>query len=380
MQDELTRILLIEGNPADARLIGEMLAEAKDSALSVEWVDRLSAGLERLSTNGVDVVLLDLGLPDGNGLDTVAKAHEQAPHVPIVVFTGLDDEAVAVEAVHARAQDYLIKGQIERNPLARAVRHAIKRKRAEETLKRTVAELERRTEELEAFTYSVSHDLKEPLRTLEAFSQFLLEDYAKRLDDQGRSYLTRMGKASARLKQMIEDLLTLSRLGQRPQEVERIDVGQVVASIVTAMQISVDEKGAALQVEENLPDVCGDLHRVEQVFGNLIANALKFNRSERPIVKIGVRDEQQGMATFYVQDNGIGIDPAYRDRIFGVFQQLHRREEYEGTGAGLAIVQRAVQALGGRVWVESEAGAGATFCFTLPVRKEALVAGRQQAA
>jgi len=248
------------------------------------------------------------------------------------------------------------------------------RVRAEEALHTTLQELEARNQELESFTYSVSHDLKEPLRTVEAFSQFLLEDYAGRLDEQGKDYLHRMGKASGRLKQMIEELLALSRLGRRPEELVRVDPGQVVADIGVAFHTGLEEKNASIEVEGELPCVLGDMSRVEQTFGNLIANGIKFNRSERPLVTVGVQDVRNGAATFFVRDNGIGIDPQYHDKIFGVFQRLHRREEYDGTGAGLAIVKRAVEALGGRVWVDSAPDAGTTFFVSLPLWQEAAIA------
>ena len=479
------RVLLIEDSPGDARLIREMLGEAPGASFAVEHADRLSAGLERLAAGGFDLVLLDLGLPDAQGLETLVKTHERAPQVPIVVLTGLDDEGLTVQAVQEGAQDYLVKGQIESGPLARAVRYAIERNqveralreseerlrtvvanapvvlfsigrdgvfwlsegkglgalglrpgeavgrsvfdlysqvpeilhnvrralggeaftstvelddlafethyapirdldgtvsgiigvatditeraRAEEALRRIVEDLEQKTQELESFTYSVSHDLKEPLRTLEAFSQFLLEDYAERLDDQGRDYLTRMSKASARLKQMIEELLILSRVGRRPQEPVRVDVGQVVASIAAGLQATVDERGARVEIEEGLPPVLGDRARVEQIFGNLMANGLKFNCSGEPTAEVGVDGVKDGMVIFSVRDNGIGIDPQYHEQVFGVFQRLHRREDYEGTGAGLAIVRRAVEALGGRVWLKSEPGDGTTFFVALPL-------------
>jgi signal transduction histidine kinase len=141
----------------------------------------------------------------------------------------------------------------------------------------------------------------------------------------------------------------------------------VVGNVVGAMQVAVDEKGARVEVESGLPAVAGDLFHAEQVFGNLFSNALKFNQSEEPIVRIGVRSVERGMATFYVQDNGIGVDPEHHERVFQVFQQLHRREEYGGTGAGLAIVKRAAEALGGTVRLESSLGEGATFLVRLPL-------------
>ncbi len=223
---------------------------------------------------------------------------------------------------------------------------------------------------MEAFTHSVSHDLKEPLRTIEAFSQFVLEDYAERLDDQGRDYLQKLAKASARMKQLIEDLLALSRIGRHVDQAPSADVSRIVAGVVEGMRATVDQRSANVRVQDSLPHVQADAARLEQIFGNLIANGIKFNRSPRPVVEVGLRERNAGDATFFVRDNGIGIDPQYHERIFGIFQRLHRREEYEGTGAGLAIVKRAIEALGGRMWLESALGDGTTFLFTLPLAGE----------
>jgi len=254
------------------------------------------------------------------------------------------------------------------------------RKRAEEQLRQKAAELEAKNQELDAFTYSVSHDLKEPLRAIEAFSQFVLEDCADRLDEQGREYLLKLANAAVRMKRLIDDLLALSRASRESRRRTQVDVGRLVRDVVERMSSTVEGRGATVEVEDGLPDVLADPPRVEEVFANLLGNALKFNESKRPSVKIGVRAIEGGMATFYVQDNGIGIDPQYHERIFGIFQRLHRREEYEGTGAGLAIVKRVVEILGGRTWVESELGAGATFLFTLPLWTQATASTERKVA
>jgi light-regulated signal transduction histidine kinase (bacteriophytochrome) len=218
---------------------------------------------------------------------------------------------------------------------------------------------------MESFTYSVSHDLKEPLRTLEAFSRFLIEDYGPVLDEEGRDYLTRIASASGRMRDMIEELLTLSRLGRRPHEFVRVSLRQVIEDIISAAQVVIEERGAVAKIEGELPDVLADLVRIEQVFGNLISNGIKFNHSQPPLVTVGVQEMDTESVTFYVRDNGIGIAEEYQERIFGVFQRLHLREEYEGTGAGLAIVKRACEAVNGGVWVESQPGAGSTFFVRL---------------
>ena len=361
------RVMLIEDNPGDARLIEEMLKEEPSAAFEYHWSDSLTAAAEALQGETFDVVLLDLGLPECQGLETLLRAREHAAHLPIVVLTGYDDEASALQALQLGAQDYLVKGKIESGPLARAIRHAIERNQIEDKLRLTVSELESRTEEMESFTYSISHDLKEPLRTLEAFSRFLLEDYGETLDEQGRDYLERLGKASARLKDMIEELLVLSRLGRRPHELERVDVRGVVEGIVAANTVRIEERHADVVIMTLLPAIAADLPRIEQIFGNLIGNALKFNVNPRPRVEVGLQEAGGGWVTFFVRDNGIGIAPEYHERIFGIFQRLHPREEYEGTGAGLAIAKRAALALGGDVWLESTPDEGATFFVRLPV-------------
>ncbi|MEX2245182.1 MAG: ATP-binding protein [Dehalococcoidia bacterium] len=225
--------------------------------------------------------------------------------------------------------------------------------------------LRRANAELEAFTHSVSHDLKEPLRTIEAFSQFLLADYNDALDDQGRDYLQRVGGASARMKRLIEELLALSRLARLPDPSEPVDAGRALATIIEGMRYTIETHQARVEVQEDLPSVLADAPRLEQIFGNLISNALKFNRDGQPVVRIGCRQDG-GEAIFHVADDGIGIDPEYHEKVFGIFQRLNRREDFDGTGAGLAIARRAVEGLGGRIWVESALGEGATFLFTLP--------------
>jgi len=261
----------------------------------------------------------------------------------------------------------------ERKRMKSLVRQAARERELKESLERQVAELD-------AFTYSVSHDLKEPLRAIEAFSQFVLEDCADRLDEQGREYLLKLANAAVRMKRLIDDLLALSRASRESRRRTQVDVGRLVRDVVERMSSTVEGRGATVEVEDGLPDVLADPPRVDEVFVNLLGNALKFNESKRPFVKIGVRATEGGMATFYVQDNGIGIDPQYHERIFGIFQRLHRREEYEGTGAGLAIVKRVVEIFGGRTWVESELSAGATFLFTLPLWTQATASTERKVA
>ena len=236
---------------------------------------------------------------------------------------------------------------------------------AAQALLDTADNLIRINSELEAFAYSVSHDLKEPLRTLESLSRFLLDDYGDKLDAEGKDHLVRLVRASARMKHLIDDLLTISRAG-RAEPPAPVAVGGIIADIVEGMSVTVHERNASIDVAPSLPEVLADPRRIGQIFGNLISNGVKFNRSAAPRVEIGSLVNDAGETVFFVRDNGIGIEPRYHEKIFDVFQRLHRRDEFDGTGAGLAVVKRAVEALGGRVWVENNSREGTTFLLTMP--------------
>jgi PAS domain S-box-containing protein len=252
----------------------------------------------------------------------------------------------------------------ERRRLANALRQ-----KAEE-LGRANAQLRRINQELEEFTYVVSHDLKEPLRTLEAFSAFLAEDYGPALGEEGQGHIRHLIQASRRLGALIDDLLTLSRAGRVIHTPRPFPWDDAVATALGDLQDLIHRRHADVRVEGPLPAVVGDRGRVVQLLTNLIGNALKYNHSPRPEVVLGHRPpapgDPPGWATLFVRDNGIGIDPAHHEQIFRIFRRLHRRDEVEGTGAGLAICKKIVEAHGGRIWVDSREGAGATFFFTLP--------------
>ncbi len=226
--------------------------------------------------------------------------------------------------------------------------------------------LRRINQELAEFTYVVSHDLKEPLRTLQAFSTFLAQDYGGVLGGEGREYLDHLIEASRRLGLLIDDLLSLSRAGRVIHTPRPFAWDDVLRVTLGDRRDLIQRRKAVVRVAGPLPAVTGDAERVIQLLANLVVNALKYNQSEVPEVVIGARDDAEPFATLYVRDNGIGIAPEYHEQIFRMFRRLHRREEYEGTGAGLTICKRIVEAHGGRLWLESEPGRGSTFFFTLP--------------
>ncbi len=233
-------------------------------------------------------------------------------------------------------------------------------------LARSNSELTARTEALEAFTYSVSHDLREPLRTIKAFSQFLQEDGAF-LDEESGDHLKRIVDAAGRLQIMIDQLLTYSGLGVAPKVVTSLNLNKLLDDITESLTFAIEMHNADLVIANGLPNIAGERTRLEQVFQNLISNGLKFNRSQKPRIEVGLHSIANGRATVFVRDNGIGMDAESLPRIFGMFERLHPRDEFEGTGAGLAIVKRSIESMGGSISVESVPEEGTTFYITLPL-------------
>jgi len=257
----------------------------------------------------------------------------------------------------------------ERNRLA-----ADLRAKAEE-LQRANDQLLRTNRELDDFTYVVSHDLKEPLRTLQAFSNFLDQDYGTKLGAEGKEFIDHLITASKRLGHLIDDLLALSRVGRVTRTMESFDLAETMATVRGDLASLIQRKNATVRIEGALPRVVGDPQRVAQLLSNLVGNGLKYNENAKPEVVVGVvppgaarngaRGPELDRVTVFVRDNGIGIEPKYHDQIFGIFRRLHLPEQYEGTGAGLAICKKIVEAHLGRIWVESQPGLGSTFYFTL---------------
>jgi signal transduction histidine kinase len=237
--------------------------------------------------------------------------------------------------------------------------------RMAQSLENRTAQLQAANKELEAFSYSVSHDLRAPLRAIDGFSRILLEDYACKLDAEGARVLNVIRANTQNMGRLIDDLLTFSRLGRKQIEPAIINMGELARDAFTQLEPSLSGRAPKLNIK-NLPPAHGDRALLQQVFVNLLSNAAKYSRPKEPaVVEVGGHSEN-GENIYYVKDNGVGFDMKYADKLFGVFQRLHSAEEFEGTGVGLAIVQRVVGRHGGRVWAEGKVDEGATFYFTLP--------------
>jgi PAS domain S-box-containing protein len=241
-------------------------------------------------------------------------------------------------------------------------------KEKHERLARTNEELSRRNHEMDEFIHVVSHDLQEPLRTLDAFSDFLLRDYGDRFDAEGQEFVRYIVEASRRMRALIQDLLTLSRAGRVTGDLAPVSLDELVPIVRADLAELLRTRNGELRTAGPLPVVWGDRQRLGQLLTNLVANGLKYNDKPVPVVELGespTDPADSAFLTLYVRDNGIGIDPRFHTKIFQLFRRLHTREEYDGTGAGLAICEKIVHAHGGRIWVESAPGQGATFSLTL---------------
>jgi signal transduction histidine kinase len=393
------QVLLVEDNSGDARLLREMFGKEKAGSFELTHVLHLSEALSLLEKGGIDIVLLDMGLPDGHGLDTVRRARAAAPEVPLIVLTGLDDEALAARAMKEGAQDYLIKGEIENRALPRALRHSIERHRMQSATDLVHAEVQARTHELkevnaqlraeicardaaerelrtnnqhlsrsnrdlEDFAYVASHDLKTPLIGINRAAECLEEDLRGSLSDESRKILGLMRKRINRMDNLLDDLLTYSRAGRTDTAIGKTDVAAIFDGILEVLGPPAHIK---VRVEGELPVIVTASAQLEQVLRNLINNAIKHHDKQNGEVVLSGR-RVGDVVEFSVRDNGPGIAPQFHGKIFELFQTLKRPDEVEGSGMGLAVVKKLVEQQNNRITVHSRGdGTGSEFRFGWPI-------------
>jgi DNA-binding response OmpR family regulator len=349
--------------------------------------------LELLAVQPVDCILLDLMMPGLSGQDTCRriKAAPIVRDIPLIMLTACDERQALIESLGAGADDYISKAS-ELDVLKARVRAQLRRKQIEdenrrireellhrelqtfearaarelaETRAALVDQLERKNKELETFSYSVSHDLRAPLRTIEGFSQAVLEDYGATLPPQAQNYLQRVRTSAQRMSELIDDLLKLARITQAELSRTRTNLSQIAHAVAADLSQGTPERQVEIQIQDGLM-VEADARLMRVMLNNLFGNAWKFTaKVAQPRVRFAAEQRGEGLV-YFVQDNGAGFDMAYAEKLFGTFQRLHHESEFAGTGIGLATVYRIIDKHGGRVWANAEVGRGATFYFSLP--------------
>jgi signal transduction histidine kinase len=371
MKESALQVLLVEDNAGDARLLHEMFSKEKPGSFELTHFLRMSEAVVHLAKGGVDIVLLDMGLPDGHGLDTVRRTHAAAPDVPVIVLTGLDDEALAAEAMKAGAQDYLIKGQIENRALPRALRHAIERHRMQTE---TDLILTHQVQFKDEFLSHVSHELRSPLTAIYQFVTILLDKLAGELNPQQDEYLRIVLRNVKQLQSMINDLLEVTRVqaGKLLIELQSTSVSDAIVYTINTLQGAATPKGITLssEIARRLPSVCADPTRVRQMLVILVDNAIKFTPANGTVkVQARVFEEDPNFLVLEVSDSGSGITPDMNERVFDrLFQTADPvLAGRQGLGLGLYICKELVTRQGGKVWAKSAPGHGAVLSVTLPV-------------
>jgi PAS domain S-box-containing protein len=242
-------------------------------------------------------------------------------------------------------------------------------KQIEEKLMKLNQELQRSNADLEQFASIISHDLQEPLRTISSFIMLLARKYEGKLDEKGQTFMHYILDGTSHMQQQLLDLLSYSRVGGGKLDIKPLHLEKVLKEVKRKMDKRIKENRAEI-ISSSLPEVYGDEMQLFTLLQNLISNALKYRSDKSPRISISVLKDSENECIVCLRDNGMGFDPKHAKRIFQIFQRLHLRDEYEGTGIGLAICKKIVESHGGRIWAESELGQGATFCFTLPVHEQ----------
>ncbi len=400
-QPQKAKILLVDDRPANLFALEAILED-----LGQELVKANSGkeALRHILNEDFAVILLDVNMPEMDGFEaaTLIRERERSRHTPILFITAHKDDEHLFRGYYAGAVDFLYKPinpevlrskvsifvdlsiksdllqkhatmlETRNSELERSIRE---RQRAEDEVRRLNSELElrvkdrtdelvRANEELRQFGYAASHDLREPLRTVASYTQLLGRRYADKLDDEAREFMGYITDSVHRMDNLLSDLLSYSyQLNVREQVLTTVDTEAVLQGVLMNLDSSIKETSTEI-THSGLPEVQSDFGQLGQVFQNLVSNSIKYHGPDAPKIHVSAEDKGDEWV-FSFADNGLGIEPRYHEQIFGIFKRLHGRE-YPGTGIGLALCKRIVERQDGRIWVESEAGQGSTFKFTLP--------------
>ncbi|HEX4339657.1 MAG TPA: response regulator [Polyangiaceae bacterium] len=393
------RVLVVDDDPA---FRGDLADAVRNDGYDVVLASSGEEALDMLAAQPVDCILMDLVMPGMGGKEATRRVKDSpvGRDVPLIVITAVDDPQTVVDVLAAGADDFItktvdfglvrarVKAQLRRRQVEdehRRAREDLLRRELEaasaratrkvaETRAVLVDELERKNRELEAFSYSVSHDLRAPLRSIQGFTGALLVECGDDLNDNAKDYLGRVRAAADRMGELIEDMLELSRVSRAELRRQPIDLARVARIVATDLERKEPERKAVFEIKP-VPSVDGDGRLLRILLDNLLGNAWKFTtKTPEAHIEFGA-GSTDGPLFYYVRDNGAGFDMKQASRLFSPFQRLHNERDYPGTGIGLATVQRIVDRHGGRVWAEGVVGEGATIKFTIPPARESVNPG-----
>ncbi|WP_413199754.1 ATP-binding protein [Nostoc piscinale] len=385
MAGSLVKILLIEDNLAEARLLQEFLQQADAKEFVLVHVKRLQEALHKLKSSDYDIILLDLTLPDSQGLSSLPVLINCAPSVPIVVLTNTNDEELAIEAVREGAQDYLVKRQVNANGLVRSICYAIERKQLLETLRQVNQTLQVQVKESTAelvkaneinqfrseLVSMLSHDIRQPLNTILLAAGLLQNNEDKLTQEKKRNHLQMIRAAIKNMARMLDEVSVIDRVdsGKFPCDLEPLDLEGFCRQLVYEAQLNIKEKNLNLVFTSygELAEAVWDETLLRHILGNLLGNAIKYSLPNGKIQFELISQENSVMFRF--QDWGIGIPKQDQKRMFQPFQRAENVGGIPGTGLGLAIVKKCVDAHKGEIMLNSEVGVGTTFIVTLPLIK-----------
>jgi signal transduction histidine kinase len=403
MSPPKVKILLVDDRPANLLTLETIL---EDLGQDIIKATSGKEALRHLLKDDFAVILLDVKMPEMDGFETATliRERDRSRHTPIVFLTAHKDEEHLFRGYYAGAVDFLYKPinpEVLRSKVSVFVdlslktellrrqteilrarneeleREAEQRRAAEAEVRALNAELEQRVrertaelsrsnEELRQFAYAASHDLKEPMRTIASYTQLLQQRYTDNLDNDAKEFLHYVVDAVRRMDMLLGDLLTYSQhLGAKPASLQPVNAEAVLMGVLMNLQALIKETGAVVTHDPLPAEVASDFAQLSQLLQNLVSNAIKYRKPDAPPQIHISCHESNDEWTFSVRDNGLGIDPEYKEQIFGIFKRLHGRE-YPGTGMGLAICKKIVERHGGRIWVESARDQGSTFYFTIP--------------
>ena len=367
------RIILIEKDPEESRRIMDFLYGILDEDSRVFTSESVSSALEMLSREKMDVVLIDLFTPVKSDSPILLKIKEKFPFMPFVALTSFDDVELDIGDCGMEVSTFLYKHKLNGRILLKSFRRAIEHQQLISQLQEHRLELEQSNRDLEKFSYAVSHDLREPLRSISGFIQLLSKRYHGSLDASADHYIERLNSAAGRMQDMITHVLEYSRINTNTELIKSVDCDEILSHALGNLEILISETGTKI-THDPLPSVYADFLQLLRVFQNLISNAIKFSSKDKntPIIHIGA-NKIGDFYEFYVKDNGIGIDSKYFERIFIIFQRLHNEAEYPGHGVGLAICKKIVERHGGTIRIVSEPGKGSTFYFTISSKRKEII-------